>query len=96
MDIWWLFLPILLVSSLYTAAAFFVWPYGRPLFPVWFLLLAIFVPPLFPLVFAYILLLSIAVRPVVAVPTARKPVVVVVEASSPRARITTRPAGNRV
>lgn len=74
---WWIFLPILVVSLLYFAVTAYVWPYARPIVPLWFLLLVIFFPPFFPFFFFYILFAA-SLRPVLARPT-----VVVVE--SPRA-----------
>ena len=50
----WYVVPIFLATSLYMAIALFTWPYARPLMPIWILLLAIFIPPLFPILFAFI------------------------------------------
>ena len=42
----WIVFPIALGGLLYLGAAAAVWPYGRPRFPVFLLVLCLFFPPL--------------------------------------------------
>ena len=65
---WWILVPTLLGGALYASAAMCVWPRARPLLPLWLLLPAILLPPLFPLLLFYLLFLFWATpRPVVVV-----------------------------
>lgn len=87
----WIVFPIALGALLYTAAAACVWPYARPLFPLWILLLCILFPPFFPLLLFYLLF-------ALAFGAYRRPVVVWVPPPAPRARpaVTVRRSGNAV
>ena len=71
---WWAVVPFLILGLLYCAMAATLWPYARPLFPIWLLVFALFFPPLFPFVFFYALAISLVfprpyfIRPVPVTP----------------------------
>ena len=84
-------IPLFLGLMIYLATALFVWPYARPIFPFYWLLLFILVPPLFPFLLLY--MLFFVLWPIGILPARRRVVVVqdvAVEAST-RGRV--RPAG---
>lgn len=95
----WIVFPIVLGTLLYMALALFVWPYARPIFPLWILLLCIFFPPFFPFLLFYMLIFvafsaSAYRRPVVVwVPPSQRGVV---RTATARPAMTVRSAGNRV
>ena len=61
--------PFTLTFLLYGGLVACTWPYARPIFPFSLLLLAVFLPPLFPLVALFVLAywLLVPLRPVVVV-----------------------------
>jgi hypothetical protein len=60
MAVEWIFAALLLSSLCYASMALAAWPYARPAVPLWLLVLAVLLPPFFPL-----LLLFVLTRPVV-------------------------------
>ena len=94
---WWAVVPLLILGLLYCAMAATLWPYARPLFPLWLLVFALFFPPLFPFVFFYALFATFFFpRPVLVsstVPTAT--VRVVVEEGKNEQKATGRGGGLR-
>ena len=91
----WIVLPATLLFCSYTMAAYYAWPYARPLMPLGILLLAIVFPPLFPLLLLYIFCLPpwrFGPRPVAS----NEVVVVRVESSRPPSRSSSsRPPSSR-
>lgn len=77
----WIVLPAIVGLFLYGALAYSVWPYARPLVPLWIVLLAVVFPPFFPFFLLYILF---AVCVFVPPTTPTDPVIVVVEDRSRR------------
>ena len=91
-DVAWYVVPIFLATSLYMAAALFTWPYARPLMSLWLLLLAIFIPPFFP-----VLLIFIVARLICYPPSVRSDadVIIVVDTSRSRPRMVVDPRVRR-
>jgi hypothetical protein len=54
----WLIFASVVVFFLYVAMGLLTWTRGRPLLPLWLLLLALFVPPVLPFLFLYVLVVS--------------------------------------
>ena len=59
----WVLVPVLFSLLLYLTLSMFVWPYARPVVPLWVLLLVLFFPPFLPLLVVYVLLLVAERRP---------------------------------
>lgn len=57
-------IPIFFALLVYATLSMFVWPYARPLLPLWIILVAILVPPLFPLLLFYVLFMALLFTPV--------------------------------
>ena len=94
-----IFVPLILIATIYLTAVLFVWSYARPILPLWLILFFILFPPFFPLLFFYMLFfvvcpLSLATRQVAIYP----PVAVVEPTTRGRVRpvILTTTGGNRV
>ena len=54
----WVLVPVLFSLLFYLTLSMFVWPYARPMVPLWVLLLILFFPPFLPLLLVYVLLAS--------------------------------------
>ena len=85
----WILLPTLFAFFVYSTTVLCVWPYARRRVPFFPLLFLVFLPPLFPGLLFYLLVIWL-----VTVPVPDAPTIVVVDRGRPR--VTTRPAGNRV
>ena len=87
-DLWWLVVPGVLVSLFYCSAALMVWPYARPILPVWILFFAILIPPLFPFLLLYLAIALCTVPQVIVAlpPVVAAPVVVVEKKPRPPTR----------
>ena len=97
MHVGYILLPAVVGAFFYMALAVCVWPYARPILPLWILLFAIFVPPLFPLVLWYVLVVACFLRPAVA--PVEQPVIVVVREegpAAPRTAVATRRQGRSI
>lgn len=82
----WIVLPVFFSALLYASCVLWTWPLARGIIPLWFLVLLIFVPPLFPFILVYIFAFT-TTRAVTAP-------VVVVEAST-RGRVVARSVRSR-
>ena len=58
----WIVFPIVLVGTLYLVSACWLWTHVRIFYPVWLFLLAFFFPPLFFVLFGYILVWSVCLE----------------------------------
>ena len=87
-EFFWILFPTTVVVLFYFAASLAVWPYARPLLPLWILLFAILVPPLLPWLLLY---LACAPRPVLVVVEQGRPTNAV-----PTGRLVSRGAVTRV
>jgi hypothetical protein len=52
----WFILPVFVGILIYSVCVTAAWPYARPIFPIWLLILSILIPPLFPFLLFYILI----------------------------------------
>ena len=52
--VFWVIIPAWIGLFLYSALVLSVYPYARPLFPLWLLFVAIIVPPFFPFLLTYL------------------------------------------
>ena len=90
----WFVVTFILGTLFYLSVALLTYPYARPFFPFWILLLLLCVPPLFPMLLFYLLLFAVCLTPPVQ---PQAPVVVLV---TPRGVnqpvLRTRAAANRV
>ena len=77
----WIVVPPLIGSLLYMATALASWPYTRPFFPIWFLIVALFFPPFFIGILLYVLIVFICMTPPIAQP------VVIIVGPSTRGRV---------
>lgn len=93
----WVVVPIFLGMLFYFATVLVVWPYARPLIPLWLLFLCIVLPPFFPLLLFYLLVI-ICVTPFPPARTAVTEVIVVEPSTRGRVRMAVPPSrsGNRV
>ena len=66
----WVFAPILLV---YTSLSLILYPYARPLLPVWIILFAVILPPLFPFLLFYVLFFMLVAPTATVVPERASP-----------------------
>lgn len=86
----WIVLPAVLGVLIYSTAALMLWPYARPIVPPWVILIAILIPPFFPVLLFYLFILACLVpRPVVTGPE-----IIVVDAST-RGRVVSANAPRR-
>lgn len=74
---------------MYLCLALCVWPYARPVLPIWVFLLAVLVPPLLPLLLFYMLWMTCFISTTVVTAAGdigagetRQPTIVIVEATS--------------
>ena len=81
-----LVVPIFLGVMFYFASVLALWPYARPIVPIYLLFLSIFVPPLFPFLLIYVLFCAVPLRPVTALRGVTVREVIIVE-SSTRGRV---------
>ena len=68
-DASWIIVPIVLSILIYMSFTLFVWPYARPVFPIWILLFCIIFPPAFFFLSTYLLVLFCFGTLAVAEPT---------------------------
>jgi hypothetical protein len=83
-----LVVPIFLGVMFYLSSVLALWPYARPIVPIYLLFLSILVPPLFPLLLVYVLFCAVPLRPVTAPRGVTVREVIIVEASA-RGRVRT-------
>lgn len=83
----WFVLPSFVLLLIYTAISFAVWPYARPIMPIWTLLLFILLPPFFPFLLFYLLIFLCLLSPD---PYQQRAVIVVVEEPTRGTQLGTR------
>ena len=89
----WFILPSFILLLIYTAISFAVWPYARPIMPIWVLILFIFLPPFFPFLLFYLLIFVCLLSPDPYYQ--QRPVIVVVEEPTRTTELATRKASAR-
>ena len=57
-------IPIFFGILVYATLSMFVWPYARPLLPLWLIVFAILLPPFFPFLLFYVLFVVLLFTPV--------------------------------
>lgn len=60
----WLVAPIILGATVYVALSLLVYPFARSVMPLWLIFVALFVPILFPMLLAYVVLVLCILGPV--------------------------------
>ena len=85
----WFILPSLVGLLIYTACIMAAWPYARPIFPFWLLIFVILIPPFFPFLLFYMLIVICLLSPSPYLYDERPVQVVVLEkdTSSSRGRV---------
>ena len=63
----WVLAYVFLSLSLYACVAAAVWPYARPILPVWWIFLAFLFPPGLFFLSIYILIFSLYIPPIVPI-----------------------------
>ena len=79
----WVVLPLTVGLFLYMTTALWVWPYARPIFPLWLLLFVILFPPLFPFLIVYLLFFICTFGIPNSLPCDERPVIVYVTEPAP-------------
>lgn len=72
-DVEYVLVPVFFGLLFYASIVLLLWPYGKPLFPLWILVFAIFFPPLLLVLLFY----ALCILPVAAPPPRVREVVVV-------------------
>ena len=81
-------IPILFGLFFYATMTVLLWPYARPVVPLWIIVFAILFPPFFPFLVFYVLFFAIPVAPVVV----EQPVYVVEGRSRPVRAVLVEPS----